>query len=141
MSRKPQTRSKESAQQESQEQNDAPQFDMQELENELQGFNKESTKIEICQQIKHLEGTIEEETTTNEDGQDVITQKITLEKSGKVIKGKGQSLRQACELVEAWNKSTRSTMQTACDDRQTATMGAETASRPATEVPKFNVVA
>ena len=141
MSRKPQTRSKESREQEESVQNEAPTFDLNELEQMLQSFNKESTKIEICRQIKQLEATIQEETTKNDEDQDVTSQTITLEKSGKMIKGKGQSLKLACELVEAWNKSTRSSMQTAQDDRAAKNIFDESASRPQTDMPKFNAVA
>ena len=58
-----------------------------------------------------------------------------------MIKGKGQSLKLACELVEAWNKSTRSSMQTAQDDRAGKNIFDEAASRPQTDMPKFNAVA
>ena len=58
MSRKPQTRSKESREQEESVQNDAPTFDLTELEQMLQSFNKDSTKVEICRLIKQLEATI-----------------------------------------------------------------------------------
>ena len=51
------------------------------------------------------------------DGQEAVNvtstvQTITLPLSGKTISAKGQALKLACELVEAWSKSTRVTIQT-----------------------------
>lgn len=73
-------------------------------------FNKESTKVEICRLIKEFEGLIEEESGT-EGETEVVFQKITLPQSGKTIRAKGQALKLACELVEAWNKSTQNKVQ------------------------------
>ena len=76
----------------------------------LRSFNDESTKREVCKQIKVFEASIEETETEapgsrdSAEAQTVKTQKITLPISGKVITAQGNSLKQACELVESWSK-------------------------------------
>ena len=84
----------------------------------LQSFNQVRTKVEIVQQIKAFEALIVEEddgdaaqTDGQEQAQPAKKQKLTLPLCGKVISAKGNSLREACELVEAWGKSAKSTMQ------------------------------
>ena len=49
-----------------------------------------------------------EEEEPVKDGDDVVrVQKVTLPESGKVIKGRGTSLRQAFSIIQAWNKTTK----------------------------------
>ena len=85
---------------------------MTELENTLQSFNNDSIKHDVCRQIKELANLIEEEVgeatlPADSESKPEKKQKITLPLSGKVISANGDSLRQACELVAAWDKSTR----------------------------------
>ena len=88
---------------------------MAELEQVLRSFNDDATKREVCKQIKTYEATIEEVETDapasqgsqEEVQQPTKQQKITLPGSGKVIRASGNSLKQACELVEAWGKQTK----------------------------------
>ena len=95
-----------------------PGIDVNEFETMLQSFNQESTKREICSKIKELKALIEEEpltggaTSDQDEGQQNKTQKLTLPLSGRVIQVQGNSLTQACELVEAWGKSSKITIQT-----------------------------
>ena len=91
-----------------------------ELETLLQSFNLESTKQEVCRHIKELEATIT--TSVQErpgsEGQEVVelkTQTIKLG-SGQQITAQGDALKLACDLVGAWGKSARSTLQTAEPD-------------------------
>jgi len=86
----------------------------------LQNFNREDTKHDICRQIKLFEAIIQEQVSEENvaaEGQEAVNvtstvQTITLPLSGKTISAKGQALKLACELVEAWSKSTRVTIQT-----------------------------
>jgi len=138
MSRKPQTRSKATNEEEPSVHDQTPSIDIHELENTLNSFNLESTKLDICKQIKVLESLIQEETVKDSENNEETLQTILLPSSGKRIQAKGNSLKHACELVEAWSKSTRTTSQTA-DVRQSPRLER---SRPTTgTVPKFAVVA
>ena len=90
--------------------NEEPSIDLAEFETMLRSFNDESTKREVCKQIKVFEAAIEETETEapgsrdSAEAQTIKTQKITLPISGKVIQAQGNSLKQACELVESWSK-------------------------------------
>ena len=66
----------------------------------------------MCRQIRELANLIEEEVgeasiPVDSESKPEKRLKITLPLSGKVISANGDSLRQACELVAAWDKSTR----------------------------------
>lgn len=90
----------------------------------LKSFNDESTKREVCKQIKVFEASIEEAETEapgsrdSAEAQTVKTQKITLPISGKVIQASGNSLKQACELVESWGKWTRASVDDGMKEEQ-----------------------
>ena len=91
-------------------------FNTTELEALLQSFNLEATKIEIVRRIKAFKELIVEVETEipasdSQDGPQIVkTQKITLPTSGQIIQATGNSLRLACELIEAFGKSTKTTM-------------------------------
>ena len=94
--------------------NAEPSIDLSELEQVLRSFNDEATKREVCKQIKNYEATIEEiepDPPVSQGSQEEVQpqptkqQKITLPVSGKVIRAQGNSLKQACELVDAWFKT------------------------------------
>ena len=92
-----------------------PSIDCAELENLLKTFNNDGVKSEICKKIKELEALIVEteldsgasSPDQNDDNDARKTQKITLPISGQVIQASGNSLKSACELIEAWSKSNR----------------------------------
>ena len=92
-------------------------IDQAELEQMLKSFNDETTKRQVCKQIKTFEAMIETEVVASgsvesqEDAEANKTQKITLPLSGCVIQAQGNSLKLACELVEAWGRQTK-TLQT-----------------------------
>ena len=105
-----------------------PSLDIADFEQQLHNFNTESIKHDICRQIKAFQELIVEEQTTGENqgtpadaSPDTVAssnkvQRITLPESKKVIQGRGDSLRQACELVEAWLKSAKTSPFTASDE-------------------------
>ncbi len=127
---------------------DQPLMTTEDLETAMQNFNKEDTKLEICRQIKTFEALIKEEVSESNvapEGQEPVlvtltVQSLTLPLSGKTITAKGQALKLACELVEAWNKSTRVTIMTTGESKQLASNDIEPA-RPSTDsAPKFTAV-
>ena len=88
----------------------------------LKSFNEEATKREVCTQIKQLEALIEEEASeapATREGQEETepnkTQRVRLPLSGRVIQAQGNSLKLACELIEAWGRQSK-TLQTSADE-------------------------
>ena len=53
---------------------------------------------------------IEEEETLESEEAPIKIQKVTLPETGKVVKARGNSLRQAFTLVQAWNKTAKNLM-------------------------------
>ena len=68
-------------------------------------------KEEICKYLFGVQDLVLEEAETVESEEAPIKiQKVTLPETGKVIKARGNSLKQAFALVQAWNKTAKNMM-------------------------------